>query len=928
MDTDEGEDAVNNLPFVLPCVVPKASVKRMLQLSYAKLKESFSDKKKPETNIMLGAFWCISEMAKVCPSFFQEDPKLPTQKKGQATGMMRTKDARGEQLFEYIMTVLSTFSKGGLSRFEVVRVVLSILKNRSHLLRVPLCQKAVQVYTLMYDCLVGKQCSSSEVNQLLEGCIFKLVTLVSKAAVYKEEDVTAATPPPLPLPLEGTTGDVDTKAARKKLFNQFMGEFTSLIVEGVSKLSPLDHDLQTEYGPFGVCRRIGVYGIGNFASAIRANLGKGGLSVIEGQLWNCIDNISNFLDVSEASGNATAWAIGRAELLSSISKVISIRVTRELSDATVEKIQEEMIALVVAYPTQWKTKRWVLSKAIADILKSFGTDASVSLTTVAETVVHHALLRSISMSESREETNQMEQQGLLYDPITGLVDIRLLHSYVAFWDELISPQSYFWDDDGGGHSSVRFRTNTADPHCPTLHLPTMLCDHVVTEVVDLIAHFDLTYVTPTASAQPGTAQMSARQLHASLSLHPAAPSSLQLSKSSSVSSQTSSVDSSSLDALDLDVQRPTAFPRTPGDHILFNNLTCFLEALLECHSERAGGVGGEEEVQDRPNSRLRLLEEAVVRHFVPFFGIVAKQCRLCNRHASLYRLQGMLLHIADKHHVFDTADGRRSSSSSSSSSSQQPSSRATALPPDPDDMGSSCFHMVEQQLISVSKQFDSFSDDILIAALRFVLNAPVCFLHSNVRHYVPVLRRALLVGLTHEPTAHAAVSALHKCYDIDGGCVVKLHAHDIFPLLEPYLLPKKKDTAKSSLSELKSVAWSVKSDAMKKKTGHILKQTKANKDRGGRGVQGPVSGIQNQIMRFLGRVGGESQSMLASGHERLKKSLAWDPDALSLSSGSSGPKKWKQVNVRLPFPKSKFEVNLVGLLPRLTGVITDPNPNP
>jgi hypothetical protein len=426
-----------------------------------------------------------------------------------------------------------------------------------------------------------------------------------------------------------------------------------------------------------------------------------------------------------------------------------------------------------------------------------------------------------------------------------------------------------------------------------------------------------------------------------LSLHAAAAatpsSSLQLSKSSSVSSQTSSVDSSSQDVTDLDVQRPTAFPRTPGDHILFNNLTCFLEALLECNSEHAGGGGGggvgDEEVrdatrtaQDRPHSRLRLLEEAVVRHFVPFFGIVAKQCRLCNRHASLYRLQGMLLHIADKHHVFDTAAA--GTFFSSSSFSQHASSQATTTRVPPNDMGSSCFHMVEQQLISVSKQFDSFSDDILIAALRFVLSAPVCFLHSNVRHYVPVLRRALLVGLTHEPTAHAAVSALHKCYDIDGGCVIKLHAHDIFPLLEPYLLPKKKDAVKSSLSELKSVAWSVKSDAMKKKTGHILKQTKANQDRGGRAVKGPISGIQNQIMRFLGRVGGESQSMLASGHALLKKSLAWDPDALSVpslgsQSSGSGPKKWKQVNVKLPFPNSKFEVNLVGLLPRLTELATE-----
>jgi hypothetical protein len=884
---DSKEEAHNGhsvgLSFALPCVISKDKMKRMLQLSYGKLKESFGGKKTPDTGMMLGAFWCISEIANVCPSFFKESAVASSKPKGNGPV---NQDPRGELLFQYIMTVLTTFSGGTMTRYEVVRVVLSIVKNHSRLLRIPLCEKAVQVYSLMYNCLVGKQCQLSQVNQLLEACIFKIVSIASGAVVYKDENGA----------LLENTGDFDNKV-RKKIFNQFMGEFTSLITEGVSKQSKLDEDLQVGYGPFGVCKRIGVYGIGCFAKACKINLGVDTLAGVERQLWLCIDNIANFLDVSESSGNSAAWAIGRAELLSSISNIVEVRVTRELSESTVAKIQEELIALVVAYPTQWKTKRWVLSKAIADILNSFGTDASITLTKVVDTVVHHALIRSISMSESREETNQMEQMGLLYDPNTGLVDIRLLHSYVTFWNDLISPRSYFWNE---GTSVISRKTMLGNPS-PQLQLPTMLCDRLITEVIELIAHFDLTFLTR-GSTQSGMSN-STKQLHASLSLH-VAPS-LKLSKSASVSSQVSSSDGSVGDPLESDLQS-TAVPRSPGDQILFNNLTTFLETIFEFKSENEDEV---EPTQDQPDSRLCLLEQSVIRNFVPFFSITVKQSRLCSQHGSLYKLQRLLLHIAEKHRLFDDVD-----------TTEVPDTQTVFEKFANANNVEMCFQMVKHQLVAVSKQFDSFSDDILICALRLVLNAPARFIKSSVRHYIPVLRRALLVGLTHEATAHAALSALHKCYDVDGGRVMSAHAHEIFPLLEPYLMPQKKVSLESNLVQLKTNVWGMKSDAMKKQSGHILKQTKVNKT-GVTSAKGPVSGIQNKVMRFLGRVGGQSQEMLASGQLLLKKSLAWDPDALSMSN--QGPKKAKQVNVRLPFPKSRLDINMVGLLPRLTELATE-----
>ncbi|PRP75851.1 DNA-dependent protein kinase subunit [Planoprotostelium fungivorum] len=183
-----------------------------------------------------------------------------------------------------------------------------------------------------------------------------------------------------------------------------------------------------------------------------------------------------------------------------------------------------------------------------------------------------------------------------------------------------------------------------------------------------------------------------------------------------------------------------------------------------------------------------------------------------------------------------------------------------------------CSVLFSRYIKEVIGRIDQFKDELLSSCIQLVLSSP----HQVVpiSQLIPAMRAAFRFGLNYIPLAKIGIDTM-KRWISDDYEQMKVHLSAILPLMEAYLLINV-DTSTSSEQDNNSTAH-----------------------------------IQEQVLRLLGKLGGDNIYMITDSDHDMNKGIAWDDT--------------KRVRFTLPFPDVKVDLYVDSTLARIVELSTNAN---
>ena len=209
-------------------------------------------------------------------------------------------------------------------------------------------------------------------------------------------------------------------------------------------------------------------------------------------------------------------------------------------------------------------------------------------------------------------------------------------------------------------------------------------------------------------------------------------------------------------------------------------------------------------------------------------------------------------------------------------------------------------------LTDVFHRMAPFTAELLFSCIRLLLSVTTTL--SPIEQQLPLLRRALQLGLSYSPAAELAITTMERWNEQPTlSVILRRHLHSLLPLMQDYLrLPQQSDGPSASSDGPSAVL--------------------ANAATGG-----PTSvdrALAFRLLELLGSIGGVAQHVIddpagaavggrrgGGGEESLMAdSSLSSTDAVPLVAWSSRP----CIRYPLPFSSTKLDVELDDLLPRLS----------
>ncbi|XP_052014740.1 DNA-dependent protein kinase catalytic subunit isoform X2 [Apodemus sylvaticus] len=213
----------------------------------------------------------------------------------------------------------------------------------------------------------------------------------------------------------------------------------------------------------------------------------------------------------------------------------------------------------------------------------------------------------------------------------------------------------------------------------------------------------------------------------------------------------------------------------------------------------------------------------------------------------------------------------------------------------------SCFALFAKFGKEVSVKMKQYKDELLASCLTFVLSLPHDIIELDVRAYVPALRMAFKLGLSHMPLAEIGLHALKEWSVHIDKSLMQPYYKDILPCLDGYLNT-------STLSEETKSHWEVSALSRAAQKGFnrdVVKHLKRTRN----SLPDEVLSLEElriKVVQILGSLGGHINKSLvaATSGERMKKYVAWDRE--------------NRLSFAVPFREMKPVICLDAFLPRVT----------
>ncbi|KAI8820570.1 uncharacterized protein EV422DRAFT_578857 [Fimicolochytrium jonesii] len=196
---------------------------------------------------------------------------------------------------------------------------------------------------------------------------------------------------------------------------------------------------------------------------------------------------------------------------------------------------------------------------------------------------------------------------------------------------------------------------------------------------------------------------------------------------------------------------------------------------------------------------------------------------------------------------------------------------------------------------TVAVRSEGFKDDLLASSLRLLLSCPTDLV--SVRALTEPLRTAFRLGLSYQPLAEAAITALERWVNDIPTAVLRTAYPKILPALADYLLldveqtarlEKKKVKMNRGIFHMKGVA------ASRMRIAAIMSETED--------ASAQSCAIRLRVITLLGNIGTSNRLMLA-GFRENQQILAWDTE--------------KRLAFDVPFAEMSCRIYLDDMLPRV-----------
>ncbi|XP_036376580.1 DNA-dependent protein kinase catalytic subunit isoform X1 [Megalops cyprinoides] len=215
---------------------------------------------------------------------------------------------------------------------------------------------------------------------------------------------------------------------------------------------------------------------------------------------------------------------------------------------------------------------------------------------------------------------------------------------------------------------------------------------------------------------------------------------------------------------------------------------------------------------------------------------------------------------------------------------------------------STCFALFAKFGKEVSMRLKRYKDELLASCLTFVLSLHHDMVALDMTTYIPALKTAFKLGLSHAPLANAALDALEEW-----SCCIPRHSmepyyREVLPCLDSYLkTAAPTDEDKNSL-DVKSLS-SGEEKGYSKILMRLLKRSKYLAV----GEESPSALVRCRVVQLLGHLGGQLNRNLVtatSSEVMMKRFVAWDSE--------------RRLGFAVPFADMKPIIYLDTYLPRIT----------
>ncbi|KAJ8280685.1 hypothetical protein GJAV_G00057750 [Gymnothorax javanicus] len=216
---------------------------------------------------------------------------------------------------------------------------------------------------------------------------------------------------------------------------------------------------------------------------------------------------------------------------------------------------------------------------------------------------------------------------------------------------------------------------------------------------------------------------------------------------------------------------------------------------------------------------------------------------------------------------------------------------------------SACFALFAKFGKEVSVRLKRYKDELLASCLTFVLSLHHDIIALDITTYIPALKAAFRLGLSHPPLAIAALDALEEWSSYLSRDLIQPYYREVLPCLDSYL----KTATENDDDEDKSWDVSAMSSGTEKGYSKLLMRLLKKSKSLALEEDSPSVLVRRRVVQLLGHLGGQMNRSLVtatSSEEMMKKCVTWDSE--------------KTLSFAVPFADIKPIIYLDTFLPQVT----------
>ncbi|EDV28309.1 uncharacterized protein TRIADDRAFT_20924, partial [Trichoplax adhaerens] len=213
-----------------------------------------------------------------------------------------------------------------------------------------------------------------------------------------------------------------------------------------------------------------------------------------------------------------------------------------------------------------------------------------------------------------------------------------------------------------------------------------------------------------------------------------------------------------------------------------------------------------------------------------------------------------------------------------------------------------CYLLYYKFYKEVLVRLKQYKDDLHVSCLSLILALPYQLIQDDMALIIPAIKVSMNIGLSYLPLANAAIDALERWSSDLPQNIIGPYFSDILPCFDDYLKSSADDTTET-LVEDSSKALKARTGKAKKLPVKVVNPTGGSKD-------SPLAQVRLRIVQLLGRLGGNTNSLVIrkGNDDGSSQAVAWD--------------NHKRLPFAIPFQDMKPIIHLDPFLPRVVELAT------